>query len=126
MSSPIPQPKNTKPTAPVDVANSARLLRQRAEAIFRESVDQSLDELQSHLPEVARRALHELQVHQIELEIQNEELRRTQIQVETANQRYIDLYDLAPVGYCTLAEDGSILQANFHESKPTPRMMKET
>jgi diguanylate cyclase (GGDEF)-like protein/PAS domain S-box-containing protein len=60
--------------------------------------------------------LHELQVHQIELEIQNEELQHRQLQLEVANRRYFDLYDLAPVGYCTLNEGGAILQTNLTAS----------
>jgi two-component system NtrC family sensor kinase len=61
----------------------------------------------------AQRLLHELQVHQIELEMQNEELARTREKAETALARYTDLYDFAPVGYFTLDESGTILRANL-------------
>ena len=57
--------------------------------------------------------LHELRVHQIELEMQNEELRRAQAELGAARARYFDLYDLAPVGYVTVSEKGLILEANL-------------
>jgi two-component system cell cycle sensor histidine kinase/response regulator CckA len=57
--------------------------------------------------------LHDLNVHKIELELQNEELRRAQAELEAERARYFDLYDLAPVGYCTLSEEGLILEANL-------------
>jgi diguanylate cyclase (GGDEF)-like protein/PAS domain S-box-containing protein len=60
-----------------------------------------------------QRTLHELNVHQIELEMQNEELRRTQVAQEALQARYFDLFDLAPVCYCTVSEQGLIQQANL-------------
>ena len=57
--------------------------------------------------------LHELQVHQIELEMQNEELRRDHLEIEAANERLVDLYDFAPVGYLTLDEKGVVTDANL-------------
>ncbi len=64
-------------------------------------------------PEETRQTLHELQVHQIELEMQNEELLSVQADLESARARYFDLYDLAPVGYFTISEKGLIQEANL-------------
>jgi diguanylate cyclase (GGDEF)-like protein/PAS domain S-box-containing protein len=60
-----------------------------------------------------RKLLHELHVHQVELEMQNDELRRARAELENSRILYRDLYDLAPIGYCTLDEEGLIMQANL-------------
>ncbi len=96
--------------------DSAQALRHRAEALVDEAEEIPGDPRELS-PELARRALHELQVHQIELEMQNEELRRAQEELELSRSRYFDLYDLAPVGYCTLSEKGLILEANLTVAK---------
>ena len=98
-------------------ADAGQALRKRAEALAGERAGEMPEDLEALSPEVARRALHELRVHQIELEMQNEELRRTQEELEVSRARYFDLYDLAPVGYFTLSEQGLILEANLTAAK---------
>jgi two-component system sensor kinase FixL len=61
----------------------------------------------------AEHILHELRVHKIELEMQNEELRRAQLVLDAERDRYFDLYNLAPGGYFTLNDNGLILEANL-------------
>ncbi len=60
-----------------------------------------------------RKLIHELEVHQIELEMQNEELRSKQIEIAEARDRYLDLYDFAPIGYFTFDEKGRITEVNL-------------
>jgi len=91
----------------------AASLRERAEKAFREMLDSSPENLGDLSPETLRASLYELRVHQIELEMQNEDLRRAQEALDGSRARYFDLYDLAPVGYCTVGEPGLILEANL-------------
>ncbi len=66
------------------------------------------------LSEVDVRALcHELEVHQIELEMQNEELLRVQAKLVESEEKYRDLYEFAPIGYFTLESNGEIREANL-------------
>ena len=93
--------------------SAAAELRWRAEEIVLEKAAQAPEKLEAPSPEETRRTLHELRVHQIELEMQNEELRRAQAELDAARARYFDLYDLAPVGYATVSEKGLILETNL-------------
>ena len=63
--------------------------------------------------EDVRKLAEELQIHQVELEMQNEELRSIQWELEQSRKKYSDLYDFAPVGYLTLSEEGRIVEANL-------------
>ncbi len=63
--------------------------------------------------QVGCQIVHELEVHQIELEMQNAALRQAQDELEFALEKYTDLYDFAPVGYLTIDQDGIIGAANF-------------
>jgi len=94
-----------------DSSSPTQNLRQRAEDKLAEpgSAEGQPSDLSPYMME---RALHELRVHQIELQMQNQELRHTQIALDTARARFADLYDHAPVGYVTLNDAGLILQAN--------------
>jgi diguanylate cyclase (GGDEF)-like protein/PAS domain S-box-containing protein len=85
-------------------------LRRRAEVQL-ESLDRAREGPLA--PAASERLLHELRVHQIELELQNEELRQTQQTLALSQARYFDLFDLAPVGYLTLSEAGLIQEANL-------------
>lgn len=67
----------------------------------------------SQPPTGPERLLHELEVHQIELEMQNTELRKARDELELALENYTDLYDFAPVGYFSLDESGTILEVNL-------------
>ena len=87
-------------------------LRRLAETALEASSDEKFD-ISETSPEGIKRLIHELHVHQIELEMQNDELRRIQGELEASRQRYLDLYDLAPVGYLTMNEKGLILEVNL-------------
>lgn len=83
-------------------------LRRQAEAILKGQPP----DLEGFTREHTERLVHELQVHQIELELQNEALRQTQQALELARDEYAELYDRAPVGYLTVDGGGAIARAN--------------
>lgn len=86
-----------------------KTIRQQAE----ELLQSRLPNLEAISPEDLKSALHELHVHQVELELQNEELRQAQEQLQATQKRYFELYNYAPVGYLTVDEKGRILDINL-------------
>lgn len=94
-------------------ASSALALRLRADEIARAKTSGAGADIGAISTADAKQVIHELRVHQIELELQNEELRRALDALETARTRYFDLYDLAPVSYFTVGKEGLILEMNL-------------
>lgn len=102
--------KHTQPPTPAESV----ALRRHAEERLSEKQKKRRSQGGYHQSEAdAQRAVHELEVHQIELEMQNEELRKTREEVETLLDKFSDLYDFAPVGYLTLDPKGAISEANL-------------
>ena len=110
--------------------SEAAALRQKAEELLKKKSEAEILDLIQELAfqneEKAKRAdelsvaivntlslTHELEVHQIELELQNEELRHAWAEAEVANDKYIRLYDFAPSGYFTLSGKGEIIELNL-------------
>ena len=99
-----------KPNKPASAAE----LRRNAEAQLRKQQGRQRlggGGLESEVE--ARRLLHELQVHHIELELQNTELQEARNRMETLLEKYTDLYDFAPVGYFSLDEESRVLEVNL-------------
>ncbi len=89
-------------------------LRRRAEArLHLEGIDPKGPTGKEPTAEELRRALHELRTHQIEIEMQNEELREAQDALVKARDRATDLFEFAPMGYVTLSAEGLVVEANM-------------
>ena len=87
--------------------------RHEAEGILQQRQDANAPSAAGAEAQPDSAVMHDLQVHQIELELQNEELIRAKTELEVSRARYFDLYDLAPVGYCSLDGQGHIVQCNL-------------
>ena len=91
--------------------------RKKGDRSLRGAADEKLAQSLGASPEMKEKTpeelVHELQVHQVELEMQNEELRRAQLALEESRAKYIDLYDFAPVGYFTFTPKGLIAEVNL-------------
>jgi len=95
---------------PEDDLTIAQILRKRAEEQLKEKQKNTDIPVRESDP---KKLLHELQVHQIELEMQNEELQHAYETAERVLKKYTMLYDFAPTGYFTLDKDGTICDLNF-------------
>lgn len=84
-------------------------IRQRAERM----VSTAPSDVSAMTVTQIKQLLYEFQVHQVELELQNEQLRETQLELSLSRDRFADLYDFAPVGYLTLDSRGVVIEANF-------------
>ena len=105
--------KNKHPDNDASLESSGLTLRLQAEALSRRSISLSQQKLGPLSPKETQKLVIALQEHQVELAMQNEELRLLQTALDAAYLRYFDLFDFAPVGYCTVSEQGLILQTNF-------------
>jgi PAS domain S-box-containing protein len=92
-----------KTRAPLDLGN----LRRRAEERWLERQQ----EARAAEPDL-QRLVHELEVHQIELEMQNDELREARVELEAALARYTEIFEYAPIGYTTISLDGTVHEIN--------------
>ncbi|MRR58127.1 MAG: PAS domain S-box protein [Deltaproteobacteria bacterium] len=97
--------KKEKPT----VAEAAELLHCAETRLKSKTAKEKLPRTEADM----RRLLHELQVHQVELEMQNEELRRSREELEVSRNKYAKLYDFAPIGYFTFDPHGLIREVNL-------------
>ncbi|MEI6217643.1 MAG: PAS domain S-box protein, partial [bacterium] len=95
------------------VARNTLIFRKRAEAIAAKKKAICTKALDGMSPKDVRHLVHELDVHQIELEMQNDELLRAQEELDKSRERYFDLYNLAPLSYLTLSRKGVILEVNL-------------
>ncbi len=104
-----------KPHQAEEVILSAPILSllHRAQERFLEGREVGSNDVKSETAMAMQVVVHELQVHEIELELQNEDLRVTQNALLESREDYFDLYDLAPVGYFSVTESGQILKANL-------------
>ena len=92
-----------------DKSEDSMNLREQAE----KRAKQPIAEFRKQRGQDTTELIHELRVHQIELEIQNEELRNAQLELADSRNKYCELYDFAPVGYFTLNKEGLIVGVNL-------------
>ena len=103
--------KKVEFAAKITRGDDSTSLRNQAEELARKTATPA--SIGKMSPAQIELTLHELQVHQIELTLQNEELRRSQMELDTARERYFDLFNLAPVAYLTISKQGLITETNL-------------
>ena len=91
-----------------------KILRLRAEELMASRTARTSGQLSEHQ---ALRLIHELEVHQIELELQNDELIQARASERSISEKYVNLFDFAPSGYFNLSEEGNILELNLSGAK---------
>lgn len=102
--------------------SDADTLRQKAEELFKKKLPKTV----SSLSEVDTfKLIHELEVHQIELEMQNEELRKAKEHAEEVIVKFAELYDFAPSGYFTFSKEGKIIETNLCGAKMMGKERKQ-
>ena len=94
--------------------NDLGKLRKRAEKILNKNASQTGSKLSE---DEMIKLIYELEVHQVELELQNEELKKSQTAANNYAERYHELYDFAPIGYMTLSKEGAINEINLCASQ---------
>jgi hypothetical protein len=99
----------------ISINNSELSLKQHAEAIVSTKKKQISESFKTLSFEEMQRLVEELEIYKIELEMQNEQLMETQVELYNTKKRYFDLYNMAPLGYCTISKEdaGLIQEANL-------------
>lgn len=108
-------PKNDASPPAAQLRQSGQRLRTDAEAKLKARKEKATPSVVTKAE--AQRLIHELEVHQVELEMQNEELIQSRAELESTLNLYAELYAFAPVGYFTLTRDGTIRRANLTAAK---------
>ncbi len=105
--------QHTDTSHPQLAVDTMQSIHERAEERVNHTTAPLMDSVETLSPHATRQLLHDLKVHQMELEMQNDELRQTQAKLSALQEHYSDLFDFAPVGYVTLNVQGILMQANL-------------
>ena len=104
-------------STPAATSQHTDTLRRRAEAMLAQQAEQPAAPHAVPATTTTEQLIHDLQVHQFELALQNEELQQAHAALDAERARYFELYELAPMGYCTLSDTGLIIEANLALAK---------